>query len=161
MPSLQLRLRLPALALTLLLAACQKEAITPTPTTPSTSAAPLPEHLTLGNPSGATTDPAQPTNYLLSKPQYALSYHRDRGIPNWVSWHLSTDWRGSAARQDDFRPDATLPAGWYQVQATSYTGFGFDRGHNCPSADRTSTVADNSATFLMSNMMPQAPRNNQ
>ena len=78
-----------------------------------------------------------------------------------MSWHLSTDWRGSAARQDDFRPDATLPAGWYQMQATSYTGSGFDRGHNCPSADRTSTVADNSATFLMTNMMPQAPRNNQ
>ena len=90
-----------------------------------------------------------------------MSYHRDRGIPNWVSWHLSTDWRGSAARQDDFRPDATLPASWYQVQANSYTGSGFDRGHNCPSADRTSTVADNSATFLMTNMMPQAPRNNQ
>ena len=98
---------------------------------------------------------------MLRKPQYALSYHRDRGIPNWVSWHLSPDWRGSAARQDDFRADATLPSGWYQVQSTSYTGSGFDRGHNCPSADRTSTVADNSATFLMTNMMPQAPRNNQ
>ena len=144
----------------LLLTACQKEAITPVSPVNSTQPA-LTEHLTLGNPSGATTDPNQPTNYLLSKPQYALSYHRDRGIPNWVSWHLSTDWRGSAARQDDFRPDATLPAGWYQVQATSYTGSGFDRGHNCPSADRTSTVTDNSATFLMTNMMPQAPRNNQ
>jgi endonuclease G len=30
-----------------------------------------------------------------------------------------------------------------------------------PSADRTSTVADNSATFLMTNMIPQAPDNNQ
>ena len=158
-------LRLPTLAICLLLAACQKEAVAPGPTTPPTGpvtpAQPLSEHLTLGNPSGATADVTQPTNYLLSKTQYALSYHRDRGIPNWVSWHLSTDWRGSAARQDDFRPDATLPAGWYQVQATSYAGSGFDRGHNCPSADRTSTVADNSATFLMSNMMPQAPRNNQ
>ena len=47
------------------------------------------------------------------------------------------------------------------MQASSYTGSGFDRGHNCPSADRTNTVADNSATFLMTNMMPQAPRNNQ
>ncbi len=159
-----LQLRLPVLAFTLLLAACQKEAVAPTPTTPSvpvTPTAPLSEHLTLGNPSGATADVAQPTNYLLAKPQYALSYHRDRGIPNWVSWHLSPDWRGSAARQDDFRPDVTLPAGWYQVQSSSYTGSGFDRGHLCPSADRTNTVADNSATFLMTNMMPQAPRNNQ
>ena len=45
--------------------------------------------------------------------------------------------------------------------AGSYSGSGFDRGHNCPSADRTATVADNSATFLMTNMVPQAPRNNQ
>ncbi|MCB2410829.1 DNA/RNA non-specific endonuclease [Hymenobacter lucidus] len=121
----------------------------------------LPEHLTLGNPSGAAADPAQPTNYLLLKSQYALSYHRDKGIPNWVSWHLSPEWLGTAARQDDFRADATLPAGWYQVSTSSYTGSGFDRGHNCPSADRTRTVADNSATFLMTNMIPQAPNNNQ
>ncbi|WBA43086.1 DNA/RNA non-specific endonuclease [Hymenobacter canadensis] len=133
----------------------------PTPPVVVTPAQPLPEHLTLGNPSGATDDPTQPTNFLLSKPQYALSYHRERGIPNWVSWHLDQSWRGSAARQDDFRPDATLPAGWYQVQATSYSGSGFDRGHNCPSADRTNTVPDNSATFFMTNMIPQAPRNNQ
>ena len=115
----------------------------------------------MGNPSGATTDETQPTNYLLSKPQYALSYHRDRGTPNWVSWHLSAEWLGSAARQDDFRPDADLPAAWYKPGASSYTGSGFDRGHNCPSADRTRTVADNSASFLMSNIKPQAPRNNQ
>lgn len=127
----------------------------PTPT------ANLPEHLTLGNPSGAITDSKQPTNYLLSKRQYALSYHRDQGKPNWVSWHLDASWRGSATRQDNFAPDPSLPAGWYQVQASSYTGSGFDRGHNCPSADRTKTAADNSATFLMTNMMPQAPRNNQ
>ncbi len=119
------------------------------------------QHLTMGNPSGAAADVSMPTNYLLDKPQYALSYHRDRGTPNWVSWHLDTSWRGAAARQDDFRADNTLPAGWYQVQGTSYSGSGFDRGHNCPSADRTSTVADNSATFLMTNMIPQSPNNNQ
>jgi endonuclease G len=122
---------------------------------------PASEHLTLGNPSGAVTDVNQPTNYLLDKPQYAVSYHRDRGIPNWVSWHLSSVWLGSTPRQDDFRADPTLPAGWYRVQGTDYSGSGFDRGHHTPSADRTSTVADNSATFLMTNMMPQAPDNNQ
>jgi len=31
----------------------------------------------------------------------------------------------------------------------------------CPSVDRTSTVANNSATFLMTNMIPQLPANNQ
>ena len=121
----------------------------------------LSEHLTLGNPSGATTDLSQPANYLLDKYQYAVSYNRDQGKPNWVSWHLSTSWLGSAPRQDDFRADPDLPATWYKPGASSYTGSGFDRGHNCPSADRTISMFDNSATFLMSNMMPQAPRNNQ
>ncbi|HYG10172.1 MAG TPA: hypothetical protein VD835_09510, partial [Pyrinomonadaceae bacterium] len=68
---------------------------TPTPTpVPSSS-----EHLTMGNPSNATTDVNQPTNYLMEKPQYALSYHRDNGRANWVSWHLDSTWMGSAPRQ--------------------------------------------------------------
>jgi endonuclease G len=68
---------------------------------------------------------------------------------------------GSTPRQDDFRADTTLPAGWYQVQATDFSGSGFDRGHMCPSGDRTISVSANSATFLMTNMIPQLPANNQ
>lgn len=140
---------------------------TPTPTatpTPTTTPTPVPSsnvHLTMGNPSGAVTTTTQPTNYLMEKAQYALSYHRDNGTPNWVSWHLDPSWLGSTPRQDDFRPDTSLPAGWYQVKATDYSGSGYDRGHMSPSGDRTKTVADNSATFLMTNMIPQAPTNNQ
>lgn len=129
----------------------------PTPT-PTPAAG---EHLTMGNPSNAITNVNQPNNYLMEKPQYALSYSRDNGGPNWVSWHLDTSWLGSTPRQDDFRADTTLPAGWYRVQATDYSGSGFDRGHMCPSADRTVTVTANSSTFLMTNMIPQLPANNQ
>ena len=32
-------------------------------------------HLTMGNPSGATTDVNNPTSYLLPKSQYVMSYH--------------------------------------------------------------------------------------
>ncbi|MCJ8165073.1 DNA/RNA non-specific endonuclease [Pontibacter sp. E15-1] len=119
------------------------------------------EQLLLGNPSGATTDLANYNNYLLLKPQYVLSYSRDRGTPNWVSWHVSAAWLGDASRQDNFRSDASLPEGWYRVTSTSYSGSGFDRGHNAPSADRTKTLDDNSATFLMTNMIPQAPNLNR
>jgi endonuclease G len=119
------------------------------------------EHLVMGNPNGATADVAFPDNYLMMKLQYALSYNNTREIPNWTSWHLDSTWRGSAARQDDFRNDTTLPAGFHQVGGSDYSGSGFDRGHMCPSADRTSSIADNSATFLMTNMVPQAPGNNQ
>ncbi|MCR5886467.1 DNA/RNA non-specific endonuclease [Hymenobacter sp. J193] len=119
------------------------------------------DNLALGNPSGATASLSTPTNYLLAKPQYTLSYNAQRGTPNWVSWHLNRAWMGSAPRQDDFRPDPALPREFYQVTPRSYSGSGFDRGHNCPSADRTTDLDDNSSTFLMTNMIPQAGANNQ
>ncbi|MCF2152161.1 DNA/RNA non-specific endonuclease [Desmonostoc muscorum LEGE 12446] len=115
-------------------------------------------HLTMGNPSNAGSSYS---NLLLSKSQYAVSYNCYRGTPNWVSWQLNPSWLGSAPRQDDFRPDTTLPSGCYRVSSSDYTGSGFDRGHMAPSADRTNTIANNSATFLMTNMIPQAPDNNQ
>ena len=55
-------------------------------------------HLALGNPSGAVADLAQPTNYLISRDQYALGYHRDRGMPTWVSWHLQASDLGTTPR---------------------------------------------------------------
>lgn len=118
-------------------------------------------HLNLGNPSGATTNTSYPDNYLMSKSQFALSYNKSKATPNWVAWHLSTAWTGSAARCDCFTSDATLPSGWYRVVTGDYTNSGFDRGHMCPSADRTLNSTDNAATFLMTNIVPQAPINNQ
>lgn len=119
------------------------------------------QQLALGNPSMATAYPSNLNNFLMMKPQYALSYSRGRGIPNWVSWHVNSTWLGGAPRQNDFRADASLPDGWYRVKTSGYTGSGFDRGHNVPSAHRTRTAEDNSATFLMTNNIPQAPKNNQ
>src|SRR3954449_5974762 len=66
------------------------------------------EQLVMGNPSGATTDTNNPNNYLMQKQQYALSYSRDHGTPNWVSWHLDSSWiTGVADRQDDYRADTS------------------------------------------------------
>jgi len=118
-------------------------------------------NLALGNPSGAVASTSYPNNYLMTKTQYTLSYNNSKKTSNWVAWHLSTAWLGSAARQDDFRSDNTLPSSWVAVGGTDYSGSGFDRGHMCPSADRTGSVTDNSATFFMTNMVPQAPKNNQ
>jgi DNA/RNA endonuclease G (NUC1) len=125
--------------------------------------APLPsdDPLLLGNPSNATADIADENNYLMVKPQYSLSYNRSRATANWVAWRLDTSWLGTADRQDDFRPDTDLPAGWYQVTSADYTGSGYDRGHLTPSGDRTRSVVDNSATFLMTNIIPQLAANNQ
>lgn len=119
------------------------------------------DNLALGNPSKAVTNVASPNNYLMTKTAYSLSYNKSKGIANWVSWHLSKAWKGDAARQNNFRPDNTLPTGWYQVSPRDYSETGFDRGHLCPSDDRDGNPEDNQETFLMTNMVPQAPENNR
>ncbi|HEV8139098.1 MAG TPA: Ig-like domain-containing protein, partial [Pyrinomonadaceae bacterium] len=118
-------------------------------------------HLTMGNPSGA--DVFQPLNYLMEKPTYSLSYNRDKGTPNWVSWHLDSSWYGTLTRVDTFRPDPAIDPTWYRVQAFDYSGTGFDRGHMTPNADRDNQnrVPINQETYLMTNMVPQSPDNNQ
>lgn len=118
-------------------------------------------NMLFGNPSNATNSAAVTENYLIDKKYYVISYSSARATPNWVSWHLDETNIGTTSRQDNFAAFLGLPTGYYQVQSNSYSGSGFDRGHNCPSADRTSSVEANSSTFLMTNMIPQAPQNNQ
>jgi endonuclease G, mitochondrial len=99
-----------------------------------------------------------------------LSYNSQTKTANWVSWQLNKSWIGAADCLDSFRPDDGLPDAWYKVRPNDYTGSGYDRGHIAPSADRTRNEGhiapsadhtrnevNNSATFLMSNMMPQVP----
>lgn len=146
------------LSLSLLLA-CEKAPL-PEPDPPP-APAPVPLHLTMGNPSNARTDGSDPDNLLISKYQYALAYTNSRGSARWVSWHLGSAWLGNAERCDCFQPDTELPDGYFQAQTWDYVGSGFDRGHLCPSSDRDATDADNAATFLLTNIMPQAPQLNQ
>ncbi len=116
------------------------------------------DNMALGNPSSAAKSK---DNYLMAKPQYALSYNSGKGNSNWVSWHLSAAWMGDADRCNCFAPDAALPENLFKALPSHYTGSGFDRGHLCPSADRSASAADNEATFLMDNMTPQSPHLNQ
>lgn len=119
-------------------------------------------HLTLGNPSGAVSDPNGLDNYLIVRPQYALAHQCERGIPRWVSWHLELADLGDADRYSgQFITDTTLPDGCYRVTHGDYTSSGYDRGHMTPSADRTATDEDNRATFILTNIVPQAPENNR
>ena len=162
--------------LSLTYASCKKESVSNTPQPPADTIIVTPpvvtppvttpaevfndnDNLLLGNPSNATQQ--DDNDYLLKKPAYDVSYSRSRGIPNWVSWHLYSADLGSVSRTDDFLPDGTLPANWYAVTSESYNGSGFDRGHDCPSGDRTISTTLNSYTFLMTNIIPQAPILNQ
>lgn len=115
-------------------------------------------NVTFGNPSDAGTSA---NNYQVSRGEYTYAYDNSKGRIKWVSWHLSTAWLGSVGRSDDFRTDTSLPSSFYRAGSTSYVGSGFDRGHICPSADRTYSSGANSNTFFMSNMGPQSPNNNR
>jgi endonuclease G, mitochondrial len=118
-------------------------------------------NLLMGNPSQATRSPGNSENYLIARPQYALSYSKNKGIPNWVSWELNSNWLGESHRVGKFAPDAELPADWEHIKPSDYTGSGFDRGHMTNSEDRSRSPEDNISTFLMTNILPQAPDNNQ
>jgi endonuclease G, mitochondrial len=153
------------IAMSAIVISCQKENIEPSNAPQSgiqKVTATRDDNMAMGNPSSAVANSTSyPNNYLMTKTQYTMSYNNSKKTCNWVSWQCSSAWIGSAARQDDFRNDTSLPSGWVQVGGTDFSGSGFDRGHMCPSADRTSSTTDNSATFLMTNMVPQAPVNNQ
>lgn len=109
-------------------------------------------HLALGVPA----DDDASDDHLMRKPQYALSYNADENVANWVSWQIEAGWFGDVQRhKGKFLTDPELPAGFYRVTHDDYTNSGFDRGHMVRSEERTRSVEDNRATFLMTNILPQ------
>lgn len=111
------------------------------------------------NISGAST--ASTSNYLVVKRGYIMSYNGNEGKANWVAWSLTANDVGPVPRTNSYREDNELPKSFVRADANDYQGSGYDRGHLCPSEDRTSTFFLNQETFLMSNMLPQTPELNR
>ncbi|RYG54860.1 MAG: DNA/RNA non-specific endonuclease [Chitinophagaceae bacterium] len=126
--------------------------------TPATS---ITTHLIAGIPDKSSADQNNKNHFTISKAGYTLSYNNSTGVANWVAWHLSPDWKGNAPRCNCFESDSEIPSGFFRARSSDYIGTGFDRGHMCPSEDRDRTARDNQATFLMTNILPQAPGLNQ
>jgi endonuclease G, mitochondrial len=151
------------LSLGVIFSSCKKDKVDPVvnPVPPPVVTVADNDPLLFGNPTNAKTNATFAENYLIDQTYYKIAYSSSRAIPVWVGWHLQSEDMGSTPRQDDFRGDPKLPINWYKVETSNYSGSLFDRGHNIPSADRTSSVAANSSTFLMTNIIPQAPMLNQ
>lgn len=92
------------------------------------------------------------------------SYYYDIGnlVSHWVAYPLNKSLRGSGGRTNAWGFDdpnflsielATLSRG--------YSGGGYDRGHQLPSADRVENDAANKQTFYSTNMTPQRSAFNQ
>ena len=67
--------------------------------------------------------------------------------------------RAGRGRTNSFRADERLAPSW-RAELNDYRGSSYDRGHLVPDSDSWSdeTEAD---TYVLSNMIPQAPRNNR
>lgn len=63
-------------------------------------------------------------------------------------------------RADNFRPDYRIPQ-MFRADKVDYVGSGYDRGHLVASANQRGDFLQNSETFLLSNMSPQAPQFNR
>ena len=63
-------------------------------------------------------------------------------------------------RLNNFRPDFRVPKR-FRADLSDYTNSGYDRGHLVASADQNDELVQNSETFLLSNMSPQAPAFNR
>ncbi len=113
-----------------------------------------------GLPGPAKADPQNKDAFLIDRPQYVMSYSDKKKTANWVAWNLVKADIGRVAR-GAFEEDPDLPPGFVRVQFNTYTGSGLDRGHLCPSKDRSASEADNDAVFLMTNIVPQSPACNQ
>ena len=118
----------------------------------------------LGNPSGATADTNNHDHFLIQRPVEAMDYSDHLGQPNWASWDLTSGDVGSSGRSPNFYTDTNLPPDFYWVPGdptNPFSGSGYDRGHMCPSGDRTINSTYNDMVFFMSNIIPQASLQNQ
>ena len=104
---------------------------------------------------------ASPMDLFLSREQFVVSFDSAAKIPAWTSWQVVKNDLGTTVRQNNFKSDDILNK-YLEIKIKNlgltpedYRNTCFDRGHQSPSADRTRSVRDNTATFYMSNMAPQ------
>ena len=90
---------------------------------------------------------------------YVLGYSYYFRQAKWTLEIIDPDNTG-LERSDNFRPDYRIPQ-IFRADLVDYIGSGYDRGHLVASADQRETELQNSETFLLSNMSPQAPQFNR
>lgn len=94
-----------------------------------------------------------------------FSYYYDTHnlVSHWVAYPLNKSLRGSGGRTNAWSGvDPNFPSSSQRpILDRGFSGGGYDRGHQCPSADRVTNDAANMQTFYSTNMTAQASRFNQ
>lgn len=93
----------------------------------------------------------------LSFTTFSVTYDNSLGIPVYVQWDITPSDLGMVKREPSwgFRQDRRIPKPC--ATSSDYTRSGYQRGHMCPAADRSSSVAKMKETFTMANICPQSP----
>lgn len=90
---------------------------------------------------------------------YVIGYSYYFRQARWALEKIDSD-KPLVERINDFRADFRIPT-QFRADLADYKGSGYDRGHLIASGDQGNTLLQNSETFLLSNMSPQAPRFNE
>lgn len=97
---------------------------------------------------------------------FAVEWDCDKKAQRWTCYQMNAftshsnwnrkNWGNTPLHGDPFQEDPDLPA-QYRTTLADYknTGYGYDRGHICPSADRLYSKDVNEQTYYLSNMQPQ------
>ncbi len=92
---------------------------------------------------------------------YSMLYDTEYRIALWTAYHLCSSSFGPTTRTDNWSFDPKIPKVYQPTLAKGWGVSGIDRGHILPSADRTSNVPSNAATFFYTNMTAQNSELNQ
>ena len=108
---------------------------------------------------GEPRDADPSDDFLIRRAQYTVSYNPRRGGANWVSWNQDASHIGGSGRCTGtcYSADTALTKAGLTAYTTAdwVSNSLYDRGHMAPSADWTSSEADNNTTFFLSNFLPQ------
>lgn len=84
---------------------------------------------------------------------YSFGWDPDNLVALWVAYPLNSFTIGSGSRTNEWGLDPHVPRKYQPVLYSPFVGY-YDRGHQCPSADRL-TYDANVSTFYGTNMTPQ------
>lgn len=92
---------------------------------------------------------------------FSVVYDVHLKVPVEAYWLLRAQDIGTTTREPSwrFREDTHVPSP--RATHADYNRSGYDRGHMCPAADRSTSRQTMRATFVMTNVCPQAPALNR
>ncbi|WP_312186063.1 fimbrillin family protein [Sphingobacterium sp.] len=97
------------------------------------------------------------------KRNYAMLYDKKLKMAYWVAYPLYSSILGSGNRTEAWGYDPQVSTAFQPLlmNAQGFSKYGYDRGHQLPSADRNLNTSQNKTTFYFTNMTAQASRLNQ